>query len=315
MKRLILFLAFVLSASLIYAQSDMTVEDLMSGDNRSLYEILGISRKSDVTYNSLKKIINRNYPSKGEIYSEKLDEIKKGVVAFSVLSNHELKDKYDVDGLKAVSDKVYVPNMSIPLYDGEPWDAVFHSKCLLRVNYPRKEWEAKHWGTVRISYVLGADKSIRDVKIEESSGYEVLDKEVLKAFNKVAKNGVKHLQPSISLLDGTPADSRMEFGIYFSKNRMGLTASEQGAGSEVAQRTGYPGFTRGWEYVFGGFYNNRNVEWRNTRLPAYGTDRDFMGPSRTSPGLYGSPVWQGMQNGGSASHQPVPDRPADKAGK
>ena len=318
MKRLFLFLAFVLAASIIHAQSDMTVEDLMSGDNRSLYEILGVSQRADVTYSSLKKIINRNYPSKGDVYSEKLEEIKKGVVAYSVLSTLELKDKYDADGLKAVSSKVNVPIMSIPLYDGEPWAAAFHSKCLLRVNYPKKEWAAKHWGTVKISYVLGADKSIRDVQIEESSGYDVLDNEVLKAFNKVAKKGVKHLQPSISLADGTPSDSRMELGIYFTRDRMGLTASEQWAGSEVAQRTGYPRYTRGWEYISGRFYNNsssytfnRNVEWRDSRLPAYGTDRNFMGPSRTHPGLYGSPVWQG--NTGNANRSNVPE-PA-KAGK
>lgn len=85
MKRLFLFLAFVLAASIIHAQSDMTVEDLMSGDDRSLYEVLGVSKRTDVTYNSLKKIINRNYPSGGDVYSEKLDEIKKGVVAYSVL--------------------------------------------------------------------------------------------------------------------------------------------------------------------------------------------------------------------------------------
>lgn len=246
MKRLFLFLAFVLTASIIRAQSDMTVEDLMSGDNRSLYEVLGVSRRADVTYGSLKKIINRNFPAKGDVYSEKLEEIKKGVVAFSVLSTPDLKEKYDSDGLKSVSSKVNVPILSIPLYDGEPWDAVFHTKCLFRVNYPKKEWAAKHWGTVRISYVLGADKSIRDVRIEESSGYDILDKEVLKAFSKVAKKGVKHLQPSISLVDGTPSDSRMELGIYFSKNRMGLAASEQSIGTSVAVRTGYP---RGWEYI------------------------------------------------------------------
>lgn len=314
-----MFLAFVLSASIIHAQSDMTVEDLMSGDNRSLYEVLGVSKKADVTYNSLKKIINRNYPSKGDVYSESLEEIKKGVVAYSVLSTPELKDKYDADGLKAVNSNVYVPIMSIPLYDGEPWAAAFHSKCLLRVRYPKKEWAAKHWGTVRIGYVLGADKSIRDVQIEESSGYDVLDNEVLKAFNKVAKKGVKHLQPSISLADGTPSDSRMELGIYFTRDRMGLTASEQWAGNEVAQRTGYPRYTRGWEYISGRFYNNnsssytfnRNVEWRDSRLPAYGTDRNFMGPSRTHPGLYGSPVWQG--NTGNTNRSNVPE-PA-KAGK
>ena len=313
MKRQFLFLAFVLAASLIHAQSDMTVEDLMSGDNRSLYEILGVSQRADVTYSSLKKIINRNYPSKGDVYSESLEEIKKGVVAYSVLSTPELKDKYNADGLKAVSSNVYVPIMSIPLYDGEPWDAVFHSKCLLRVNYPKKEWAAKHWGTVRISYVLGADKSIRDVQIEESSGYDVLDNEVLKAFNKVAKNGVKHLQPSISLVDGTPSDSRMELGIYFSKDRMGLAASEDGTGGGIVQRTGYP---RGWEYVSGRYGNsnnsytyNINVEWRNSRLPAYGTDRNFMGPSRTHPGLYGSPVWQGNTGNTNRSNVPEPAKP------
>lgn len=310
MKRLFLFLAFVLAASIIHAQSDMTVEDLMSGDDRSLYEVLGVSQRADVTYGSLKKIINRNYPSKGDVYSENLDEIKKGVVAYSVLATPELKDKYDADGLKAVNSKVNVPVVSIPLYDGEPWTAVFHSKCLLRVNYPKKEWAAKHWGTVRISYVLGADKSIRDVRIEESSGYDVLDKEVLKAFNKVAKKGVKHLQPSISLMDGTPSDSRMELGIYFSKNRMGIAASENGAVNEVAQRTGYPRTTRGWEYVSGRYYYenrsytyNINVEWRNPRLPAYGTDRNFAGPSRTQPGLYGSPERQ--RNTGNTDKSPV----------
>lgn len=314
MKRLFLFLAFVFAASIIHAQSDMTVEDLMSGDDRSLYEVLGVSKRTDVTYNSLKKIINRNYPSGGDVYSEKLDEIKKGVVAYSILSTPELKNKYDADGLMAVNDKVYVPNVSIPLYNGEPWSAVFNSRCLLKVKYPKKEWEAKHWGTVKISYVLGADKSIRDVRIEESSGYDVLDREVVKAFNKVAKKGVKHLQPSISLADGTPSDSRMELGIYFSKNRIGLAASEESVATEYAQSTGYP---RGWEFVTGMYYNNRsytyniNVEWRNTRLPAYGTDRDFMGPSRTRPGLYGSPVWQ--RNTGNLDRSTVTG-PA-KAGK
>ena len=60
MKRLFILLAFVLSASAIHAQSDMTAEDLMSGDSRSLYEVLGVSQNTDVTYDFLKNIINKN---------------------------------------------------------------------------------------------------------------------------------------------------------------------------------------------------------------------------------------------------------------
>lgn len=276
MKRLFILLAFVLAASAIRAQSDMTAEDLMSGDSRSLYEVLGVSQNTVVTYDFLKNIINNNYPSKGEADLDNLDEIRKGVVAYSVLSDAELQYKYDAAGLKAISDKVSVPNMSIPMYEGEPWDAIFHSKCLLQVKFPKKEWTAKHWGVVKLSYVLGADKSIRDVKIEKSSGYAALDKAALKAFNKVAKKGAKHLQPAISLTNGTPVDTRMEFGIYFNKRNIGLTGSPE--------HVAYP---RGWEYVSGKYdYTAYQRAVNNYYLD--GTLPPRMGPnSRVTHSMYG----------------------------
>lgn len=309
-----MFLAFVLAASIIHAQSDMTVEDLMSGDDRSLYEVLGVTQNTDVTYTSLKKIINKNYPAKGEANLDNLDEIRKGVVAYSVLSTPELKDKYDIDGLKAVNDKVKVPVVSIPMYEGEPWADVMHSKCLFKVKYPKKEWLAKHYGVVVISYVIGADKTVRDIRIEESSGHSVLDKEVLKAFSKVAKKGVKHLQPSISLVNGTPSDTRMEFGVYFSKNRMGLTNSEESVENGVAQRTGYP---RGWEYVSGrydysrynmyGFGNGYGYGWSNRYD---GTLPPLMGPNDKSHSyMYGGPY------GRNTSYQDRPSTEPAKAGR
>ncbi len=276
MKRLLILLAFVLAASAIWAQSDMTAEDLMSGDNRSLYEVLGVSQNAVVTYNSLKKVFNENYPSKREVNLDNLDEIRKGVVAFSVLSDAELQTKYDVAGLKAISDKVSVPNMSIPMYDGEPWGAVFHSKCLLQVKYPEKEYRAKHWGAVKLSYVLGADKSIRDVKIEESSGYEALDKAALKAFNKVAKKDAKHLQPAISLTNGTPVDTRMEFGIRFDKRHVSIVGSPEHVATP-----------RGWEYVSGKYdYTTWQRSVNNNYLD--GTLPPRMGPnSRVTHSMYG----------------------------
>ena len=314
MKRLLILLAFVLAASAIHAQSDMTAEDLMSGDDRSLYEVLGVSQNAEVTYNSLKKIINNNYTSKREVNLDNLDEIRKGVVAYSVLSTPELKDKYDAEGLKAVNDKVIVPIVSIPMYDGEPWAGVLHSQCLFKVKYPKREWVAKHYGVVRISYVLGADKTVRDVRIEESSGHAVLDKQVMKAFKKVIKKGVKHLQPAIILVNGTPSDSKMEIGIYFSKDRMGMVSSGESVENGMAQRIGYP---RGWEYVSGkydysrynmyGFGNGYGYGWSNRYD---GTLPPLMGPGDKSHSyMYGGPA------GRSNSYQDVPSREPDKAGK
>ena len=276
MKRLLILLAFVLAASAIHAQSDMTAEDLMSGDDRSLYEVLGVSQNAEVTYNSLKKIINNNYPSKREVNLDNLDEIRKGVVAYSVLSTPELKDKYDIDGLKAVNDKVKVPVVSIPMYDGEPWGAVFHSKCLLQVKYPKNEYRAKHWGLVKISYVLGADKTIRDARIEESCGFEALDKEALRAFKKAAKRGIRHLQPAISLTSGAPVDTRMEFGIHFDKRHISIAGTPQ----QVAS-------TRGWEYVSGKY---DYTVWQRSVNNYYldGTLPPRMGPnSRVTHSMYG----------------------------
>ena len=119
MKRLFVLLAFVLAVSEIHAQSDMTAQDLMSGDNRSLYEVLGVSKKAD-TFQCMKKYnkyLKKNHPSKLSEDPDRIMEVRKVVFGYIVQSNPKMREVYDKEGLAGLNDKVMVRSGIHPVYE------------------------------------------------------------------------------------------------------------------------------------------------------------------------------------------------------
>lgn len=75
--------------------------------------------------------------------------------------------------------------------------ALFNS-CAKPV-YPREDHEARHEGTVTLSFLVGADGRTREAKIIKSSGYPGLDES--------ARNGIAKCDFKPATKDGQPVES------------------------------------------------------------------------------------------------------------
>lgn len=213
MKRLFIFLTIILAATSMLAQDYLSVEDLMKGDSRTLYEIIGIKKMHNginlprVYRNYLKK----HHPEKKAADPATLLELTKVTFAYKVLFNANLRKIYDSQGLDGLKDKVRVPMLLPPMYDGDNLKYItkMHAVCSRDANLhmPLSEKKARHSGMVTLSYVLGTDNSISNIRVEESTGYPILDSLAINSLMTAAAKKAEHITPAYSLENGKPSES------------------------------------------------------------------------------------------------------------
>jgi curved DNA-binding protein CbpA len=225
MKRFFIILTLILAATPVLAQDYIAVEELMNGDSRTLYEILGVKKKSDGSNlkSKYKRYLKKHHPSKAEADPASLKELAKVSLAYHVLHNPSLREIYDNQGLDGLNEKIRVPNLLPPLYDGDDFFYRYklRNACNKNANrnIPLAEKKARHSGMAVLSYMLGTDNSVSDIKVEESSGYPVLDTIAVNSLIAVANKNAKHITPAYSLVSGNPSESRQL--IYVSLFRYG----------------------------------------------------------------------------------------------
>ena len=189
----------------------------MSGDNRSLYEVLGVSKKYNALecMNKYNKYVRKNHPSKLSEDSGRLLELRKVIFAFRVLTKPELRELYDRDGLAALNDKVTVPYLLLPMYDKSDMYDLFALMCIRSRKYPAEDVKANNEGTVIVNYVISTDGSVKDPVVAHSSSFESLDREAVKAVLAAGKKARKHLIPAYSLVNGKPVEISQEVMVPF----------------------------------------------------------------------------------------------------
>ena len=225
MKRFFIILTLILAATPVLAQDYIAVEELMNGDSRTLYEILGVKKKSDGSNlkSKYKRYLKKHHPSKAEADPASLKELAKVSLAYHVLHNPSLREIYDNQGIDGLNEKIRVPNLLPPLYDGDDFFYRYklRNACNKNANrnIPLAEKKARHSGMAVLSYMLGTDNSVSDIKVEESSGYPVLDTIAVNSLIAVANKNAKHITPAYSLVSGNPSESRQL--IYVSLFRYG----------------------------------------------------------------------------------------------
>ena len=225
MKRFFIILTLILAATPVLAQDYIAVEELMNGDSRTLYEILGVKKKSGGSNlkSKYKRYLKKHHPSKAEADPASLKELAKVSLAYHVLHNPSLREIYDDQGLDGLNEKIRVPNLLPPLYDGDDFFYRYklRNACNKNANrnIPLAEKKARHSGMAVLSYMLGTDNSVSDIKVEESSGYPVLDTIAVNSLIAVANKNAKHITPAYSLVSGNPSESRQL--IYVSLFRYG----------------------------------------------------------------------------------------------
>ena len=259
MKRLFIILTLILAATSMLAQDYISVEELMKGDSRTLYEILGAKKKSDNSNlkRKYKRYLKKHHPSKAESDPVGLKELAKVSLAYYVLYNPSLRKIYDNQGLDGLKEKIRVPSLLPPLYDGDDFFYRYKLReaCNKSANkkIPLSEKKARHSGMAVLSYMLGTDNSVSDVNVEESSGYPVLDSIAVNSLMAVAKKNAKHITPAYSLVSGNPSESRQL--IYVSLFRYGPRDIRYSRGV---------GLRSNRSYVAGQRYRNDDINYVNS---------------------------------------------------
>ncbi|MBP5391987.1 MAG: TonB family protein [Bacteroidales bacterium] len=222
MKRLLMFLAFVLAASIIHAQDNTAVDSLMAGETRTLYQILGVKKKAlpEKMWPAYVRQLKKYHPSKTEGDKEKLLEMGKIAFAYNVLSRKNLKALYDAKGLDGIKNKVHPLKIMVPIMSksGSVVDGYLYRSFNKYLKYPSSERKAGHQGMVTLSCVMGADNRLRDIKVVKSSGYPVLDSAAVQAAEKAGRNPLKRVVPAYSLEDGQPCDAICYISLPFYSN-------------------------------------------------------------------------------------------------
>ena len=225
MKRLVFALTIILAASTVLAQDKISVEDLMKGESRTLYQIFGVKeRLLKEPYGVLRlhqiytKRLKKLHPSRKNADPASLAEMAKISLAYRVLVNSKLRTIYDSQGIEGIKDKVKNFEHLPPLYKGN--NTYFSQMDILiakeaKHNFPVSDKKKKHFGIVAVSYLLGEDKTVSDIKIENSSGFESLDEAAAKSVLTAVSKCAKQITPSYSLTNGKPVESRQVAYVAF----------------------------------------------------------------------------------------------------